>query len=103
MGHTDGKQQCGDFMGKRRPCCVSGHLRVTYSSISSDLVFGFPQSGFGRPQTRNSSFKNAYLQLCPLQSMLYTDIKPRFLLNVPVAEEINSQGMKGQEKTFCVF
>lgn len=59
MGHTDGKQQCGDFMGKRRPCCVSGHLRVTYSSISSDRVFGFPQSGFGRPQTRNSSFKNA--------------------------------------------
>lgn len=59
MGHTDGKQQCGDFMGKRSPCYASGHLSAAYSSVSSDRAFGFPQSDFERPQTRNLSFKNA--------------------------------------------
>lgn len=44
------------------------------------------------------TYSFAFSSQCYIQTL-----NARFLLNVPEAEEINSQGTKGQEKTFCVF
>lgn len=103
MGHTDGKQQCGDFTGKRSPCSISGHLSVTYSSISCDHAFDFPRHGFERPQSRNSSFKNAYLQLCLLQSMLYTDIKHKISIKCAWSWGDKFPGYEGARKDLLCF
>lgn len=55
-----------------------------------------------RKQETHNLKMHSYSFALSFQCYIQT-LNTRFLLNVPEAEEINSQGVKGQEKAFCVF